>query len=372
MVAGESRAGDLLDMLYSAAGDPSLWAQFLAELSRCMDAPWMGLIAIEPAAQTQRPDLTFGIPDDAARLYRDYYAAQDPWVRAYREQNLLGWAGTGSSLCPPLEFEKTEFYTDFVRLFDIYHVCGTVLPGDQGSDAALTALRRTAQPDFERQDVALLAELGPHVKRALLLHGRLLDLNRALSTVGQILGAVDVALVGLDADGKLRFANGLAESILRGQNGLLLENEKFTARNPRQAAHLDRLRKCAAQCGRGLPASSSMTVQNGERPLHLTFFPYRGGHDHFPASMRVFATITDPEAQPKSREQLLSTLFGLAPAEARIAMLLVGGMEPKEIAQHTRTTQNTVRFHLKVIYRKTGVSRQSQLVRLISSLPGQA
>jgi DNA-binding CsgD family transcriptional regulator len=53
-------------------------------------------------------------------------------------------------------------------------------------------------------------------------------------------------------------------------------------------------------------------------------------------------------------------------------MLLVSGRDPKEIAEETETTQNTVRYQLKAVYRKTGVNRQTQLVRLISVLPGRA
>lgn len=372
MLGGESRANDLLDVLYSAAGDPSLWTQFFTQASKRMDAPWMGLISVDPSAQKRRLDLRFCIPADAARLYEDHYADKDPWIRAYRSQNLSGWAGTGSSLCPPSEFDKTEFYNDFFRSLDVYHVCGMDVDGGRGEASALIALRHIGQPDFDHQDVALLTELRPHLTRALRLHKHILELTLAASTAGHVLDSVDMALVGLDAGGRVCFTNASAESILRSRRGLGLENGKLVACNSRQAMAFDRLRKTAAQCGNGMPPSSSMTVNSGEHSLHITMFPYRGVNEHFPCSMRVFVTITDPAAQPKSRERLLTNLFGLAPTEARIAMLLVGGMEPKEIADRTHTTQNTVRFHLKVIYRKTGVSRQSRLVRLISSLPGQA
>jgi len=51
---------------------------------------------------------------------------------------------------------------------------------------------------------------------------------------------------------------------------------------------------------------------------------------------------------------------------------LCRSLRPKEISELTETTQNTVRFHLTVIYRKTGVSRQSQLVRPVSMLSGKS
>ena len=52
-------------------------------------------------------------------------------------------------------------------------------------------------------------------------------------------------------------------------------------------------------------------------------------------------------------------------------MLLASGMDLNAIAERTRTTHHTVRSHLKSIFQKTNVSKQSQLVRLISTLSGQ-
>ena len=56
--------------------------------------------------------------------------------------------------------------------------------------------------------------------------------------------------------------------------------------------------------------------------------------------------------------------------DVSLAMPLVAGLEPREIAEMTRTTPDTVRFQLKSAFRKTGVRRQSELVRLVSRLPG--
>jgi DNA-binding CsgD family transcriptional regulator len=115
----------------------------------------------------------------------------------------------------------------------------------------------------------------------------------------------------------------------------------------------------------------AITLHKGNRSLYLTVLPFTGTNDLLPDGTKVFLSITDPDARPKSRSQLLGELFHLTPAESRIAMLLAAGREPSEIAARTRSSYATVRSHLKSIYQKTNVSRQSQLVRLISMLPGQ-
>jgi hypothetical protein len=52
----------------------------------------------------------------------------------------------------------------------------------------------------------------------------------------------------------------------------------------------------------------------------------------------------------------------------RIADLLAGGNEVGEVA--AGITFETARFHVKRVMAKTGVRRQTELVRLMLSLPG--
>jgi DNA-binding CsgD family transcriptional regulator len=61
-------------------------------------------------------------------------------------------------------------------------------------------------------------------------------------------------------------------------------------------------------------------------------------------------------------------LYGLTPAEARIAELLVGGATPAQVATELGLRGSTVKTHLLRVYEKTGVHRQSDLIRLAASL----
>ena len=61
----------------------------------------------------------------------------------------------------------------------------------------------------------------------------------------------------------------------------------------------------------------------------------------------------------------LAKLFGLTPAEASFAVLLGDGLTLDEAAAEQGIARNTARAHLRSIFAKTGVSRQTMLVRLI-------
>ena len=58
-------------------------------------------------------------------------------------------------------------------------------------------------------------------------------------------------------------------------------------------------------------------------------------------------------------------LYGLTPAECRVALLLSDGRAPQEIAKMVGVTQNTVRSQIKSIFSKTGVRRQGELIQLL-------
>jgi DNA-binding CsgD family transcriptional regulator len=55
----------------------------------------------------------------------------------------------------------------------------------------------------------------------------------------------------------------------------------------------------------------------------------------------------------------------LTAAEAKVARLLVADKTVTEISDVLAVTTNTVRFHLKQLFAKVGVRRQSELVRAL-------
>jgi DNA-binding CsgD family transcriptional regulator len=75
--------------------------------------------------------------------------------------------------------------------------------------------------------------------------------------------------------------------------------------------------------------------------------------------------VSDPEQRVRPTLDTLRALFGFTTAEYRLAMLLVDGHGPTAIAKMVGVSRNTVKSQLASIYRKTGTSRQAQLVRLL-------
>ncbi|WP_416408816.1 helix-turn-helix transcriptional regulator [Agrobacterium rosae] len=62
-------------------------------------------------------------------------------------------------------------------------------------------------------------------------------------------------------------------------------------------------------------------------------------------------------------------LFDLSAAEARVAQFISTGKDIPSVAQQLAVSTETIRTHVKSIFRKTGTSRQSELAALLSSIP---
>ena len=78
-------------------------------------------------------------------------------------------------------------------------------------------------------------------------------------------------------------------------------------------------------------------------------------------------TVFEPRAEVEIDPFLLTTTFGLTPAEARLVVLMVNGSTPEDCARELNVKISTVRSQLVSIYGKTAVSGQADLVRLVMS-----
>jgi DNA-binding CsgD family transcriptional regulator len=64
-------------------------------------------------------------------------------------------------------------------------------------------------------------------------------------------------------------------------------------------------------------------------------------------------------------EGAITAAFGLSKREFAVAHFIASGLSPKEVAQKTGRSPETVRSQLKQLFQKTDTHRQSELVALL-------
>lgn len=180
---------------------------------------------------------------------------------------------------------------------------------------------------------------------------------------------LDFALLIVTDEGRVEYRNRQAAALLRSaQGGLRLVGAKLSA-NPGKPR--DTLAAAIRLACTELLASGVCLSQPGvppERWLRLAVAPvYFGGPARNATRAAVWIVNNGPPALPS--EELLGALFGLTRAEARLARGVLTGCSAGEYAHQAGVRMATIRTQLHSIFIKTGVTRQAELVALLSRVP---
>jgi len=77
--------------------------------------------------------------------------------------------------------------------------------------------------------------------------------------------------------------------------------------------------------------------------------------------------ISDPDANPQPRTEILQALFRFTPAEATIAAAMVDGQELATLADALGYTKATMQWYSKQVLAKAGVRTRTEFARLVLS-----
>lgn len=86
------------------------------------------------------------------------------------------------------------------------------------------------------------------------------------------------------------------------------------------------------------------------------------------ADALAVVAIFDTQKSSTIYNEVLKVLYGFTPKECKLTNALLQGQTMEEYCERSFVTLNTARTHLKAIFRKTETNRQSELVRLLSSI----
>lgn len=180
---------------------------------------------------------------------------------------------------------------------------------------------------------------------------------------------LDFALLIVTDEGKVEYRNRQAAALLRdGRGGLRLAGATLSAGS---AKPRDTLASAIRLACNELLASGVCLSQPGVPPekwLRFAVAPvYFGGPARKATRAAVWIVNNGPPALPS--EELLGALFGLTRAEARLARGVLTGCSAGEYAHQVGVRMATIRTQLHSIFIKTGVTRQAELVALLSRVP---
>ena len=363
-----------LEKIYAAAADPALWEDALSEIANFGDSAGAVLHLIPKAD---------GLP------MRSYLGAGAR--EAFSPENVEYWLREYAALCPRLaagaRWPDRPFIVDEMILSEaemdrdpVYHwyglhglryFVGSMLPETDTMRAAWSLQRSRLEGHAQRTEIEAFLVIRRHLAQALQLAGRLGTLEQQWRFGLGLLDALPYAIFALDAAGSIQFMNGRAEAMVRRADGLVADRGRLTCRLPSQQPLLDQLIGAALfeedAGNRGGWARLERT--SGRRP-YLTLVSRLVTGEELPEGFRprALVIVTDPDRSTVPDEQALRDLYGLTATEARVAAHLAAGHSVQSAASVLHLSPETLRFHLKHIFRKLGVSRQQDLVRILTEI----
>ena len=356
-------------MAYEAAAEPALWPLFLKVCNDAISSDATLLQVHDLGRNQSNILLTFGLSSPLQQSYNEHYSKLNVWRQEGRGLYRPGAVNLDQELCSRPVFEHSEFYNDYLRRMDAAHSLGAVIARRQNQAPTLTALRgcrKGAYGDTERKVAQFLV---PYLTRAWALYERL-DL---LAAGESVLDSMSLGIVFLGPGGVTVYSNRRAEEIFRADDGFSNRNRNLRAWDRRANARLLKSIEHALSPDRppgpaaiGVPRTSSLRAyQVVIASLRARFRQFNG----LPAP-RAVVMITDPERPGPAKVDLLMQLYGLTRKEAELAVKLCAAKSVEQAAEEMRVTYETARTHLRHIFSKTETSRQTELLLLLSRLPG--
>lgn len=358
----------VLDLVYDAALEPRLWPQALSRVAVMSNA--VGALVVRD--DFAHPERSFLLPGRLApELYENYveeYMAGNPWAIA-ATRIPAGEIVSLTDIVPADALMRTRFYDDILRPQGILH-CLVETASRTGTGALSVAVVRSPKAGpGDDEDRAQFARLSHHLARAARLTVRIADATRQQTALEHALDVLDRGIVLVDRGLRLVWANRAADRILAANDGLSLSRGIVHGVSPAVTHALASLVTRVASRRRGPWAIRADRPSLAEP--YVVFAAPLGTAERWPAAGGAAAVlvVTDPAACPGTDEALLSAIYELTPAEARVALFMATGHGLARTARLLHLSQNTVHTHLQRVFRKLGVCRQAELSRLIARLP---
>ena len=239
-----------------------------------------------------------------------------------------------------------------------------------GTVCSLRAFRDRDQLPFDDRDRRLCESLVPHLRRALGLRIQIDSSESERALYSRVVNRLLVGVLILDERGQVTCATPMAQALLASQDGVKLIAGRPHAWSPAQDRELQQLIRetighfSAGACAAGV--AMSLRRPSGARDLGLVVHGL-AECDRSTGRPRAAAAIflRDPERSVEVENNVLQQLFDLTPAEAEVARRLAEGLSLEEAAVSLKIRHNTARAHLRSIFAKSGITRQSDLVRIL-------
>jgi DNA-binding CsgD family transcriptional regulator len=345
----------LVESIYEGVQENKPWERALKLLRKQLGASWIALM-LRPASATQAALVVAA--GGAVAL-----AAESPHLNA-------------NDIPPGGIFRELD--AERVQRVDAPGPGMGSKPAQQviGADLCITPsfrarLRIARGGPFGPRELALVQSLLPHFARAMRSHEEAVGSQMESRLLRSAVDSLCLGVVILGESGEVLHANRCAERTLAERRSIGLINGTIRCTHPHEdrklwgAIRLALAQRFDASRGTG-GAAVAASRDDGSAWLSMLVRPIAPGPfacGGKAAAVAIYIRRSDQERNiPPS---IISEVFGLTRTEAALALEIAEGATMDEAAAALEIRRNTARTHLRSIFAKVGVRRQTELMRVV-------
>jgi DNA-binding CsgD family transcriptional regulator len=360
---------ELIDQVYAAAIDTTRWEQVTQSLGAAFSARYSLIFGFEPSTSRVLYATSWGLPADVLARYESTFAALDIRMPAAL-QAPTDTVVTDEALIDRSIYVSSQIYNEYLHPLDLERLMAVLPHNSSGTRTIVSVNRPSRTGTFERCEREFMQRLVPHLQRALLMSAKLAKATISNCLSEEVMTRMHFGVVLLGPGGTVISVNPVAEALLRARDALMQSRGRLIAVERGLNDQLQRAIADAERIRTGSLINAAGTVVCPRPGSHSRLYllvaplPAEAIDLHGTAPLTV-VFIFDETARPTIEPANLSFLYGISPAEARVAAKLAEGYQLGEIAQTFSLSIETVRTHVKHLLIKFNCGSQAMLIREI-------
>lgn len=356
---GENPRDDVIERLYSAAGGLDPWGAALAQLSNYCgaEASYIDVLLSEPKRKLCLVG-AYGHAQPLIDRYHNYGYLIDPTT-----SHILANAGQPIQFSDLLQREigSPAFHREFIASRGTDHVLAIGLKSEVGMLLVKLSRGSAGQP-FTESTAERLEGIAHHLRQAVVIDRSLSRRMETDSFTTAIVNRLRAAVIRLDDGLNVSFANQAAHRLASEGDLISLHGGqlRFVGREAMEAfrSFVRRAIDADGDWSRTILLSST----DGRKRGRLWAWSSKRLLSH-----EIGLMILPDDFDADVLKAMLEENYGLTVSEVRTVLGVLTHNGLAAVAEHSGVSIETVRFHLKRIFSKTGTCRQSELVRVIAN-----
>lgn len=353
---------DLVSAIYADSGSTSPWVGALERLRELIRAN-VACIRISHKDMSLPQQLYAAGPKVSPKALEDWEHQHPrellPFDLKVGEVDVLNWR----------EMPNSRSIYSLLDDYDIAQMAVTCVDSFEGTQITLNCVRGRGDEPFSRMERDFLGIIGTHFRRAMRMRRELTQASIVGQFQTEALDSLGIAAILLTPSQHSYLLNSTAEFALEHKIALRFWGSGLHAVNEADDPAFQKVLREASNPG-SIFESKALRICRDESGERLNVIVRRRTHPSFLTgdpeySVLIFVRVN--EAVCRDDIKMLQQLFTFTFTEAQIAVGLANGICLKDIEGELGISHNTARAHLRSMFLKADVSRQSQLVSLITS-----